>query len=154
MHIRRASRADVPALLPLVAEYWEFEGLGGFDGARLGAELGRLLDEPSRGIVLLASRDDGDDAPLGYLIMVYVFSLEHAGVTAEVDECFVRPSGRGRGAGTRLLAEAEAECRRIGCSNISLQVGRGNASAREFYRERGYVSRAGYELLEKDFGAA
>jgi GNAT superfamily N-acetyltransferase len=154
VHIRRAHQVDIPALLPLVAEYWEFEGLAGFDGARLGTQLERLLDDPSRGIVLLAYRDRGSGGPVGYLIMVYVFSLEHAGLTAEVDEFFVQPSSRGGGAGTQLLAEAEVECRRNGCTNISLQLGRGNAKARAFYRGKGYVSRAGYELLEKSLDDA
>lgn len=85
----------------------------------------------------------------GYLLAVYVFSLEHLGLTVEIDEFFVLPSCRGHGAGLRLLQLAEAEFARMKCANISLQLGRGNDAARAFYRERGYSERSGYELLDK-----
>ena len=39
---------------------------------------------------------------VGYLLAVYVFSLEHLGLTAEIDEFFVLPSARGKGLGDEL----------------------------------------------------
>jgi GNAT superfamily N-acetyltransferase len=87
--------------------------------------------------------------PAGYLLAVYVFSLEHLGVTAEIDEFFVLPSCRGHGAGSQLLQAAEAEFARMKCTNVSLQLGRGNDTARTFYRRQGYSERAGFELLDK-----
>lgn len=87
---------------------------------------------------------------MGYLLAVYVFSLEHLGLTAEIDEFFVRHEQRGRGFGARLLQSAESEFQAVRCTNVSLQLGRANAEAREFYRRRGYVERCGYELLDKD----
>ena len=85
----------------------------------------------------------------GYLLAVYVFSLEHLGLTAEIDEFFVLPSARGKGLGDALLRLAEAEFLRRGCTNVALQLGRGNDQARVFYRAHGYSERAGYELLDK-----
>jgi GNAT superfamily N-acetyltransferase len=41
---------------------------------------------------------------------VYVFSLEHLGLMAEIDEFFVLSSQRGRGIGAELLKAAESEC--------------------------------------------
>ena len=70
---------------------------------------------------------------VGYLLAVYVFSLEHLGLTAEIDEFFVLPSARGKGLGDALLQRAEAEFIRRGCTNVSLQLGRGNDGARVFY---------------------
>jgi ribosomal protein S18 acetylase RimI-like enzyme len=86
---------------------------------------------------------------VGYLLAVYVFSLEHLGLTAEIDEFFVLPSARGRKIGGELLRLAEAEFVRRGCTNVSLQLGRGNERARVFYRAHGYGERAGFELLDK-----
>jgi hypothetical protein len=37
----------------------------------------------------------------------------------------------------------------MNCTNVSLQLGRGNDAAREFYRQHGYSDRAGFELLDK-----
>jgi ribosomal protein S18 acetylase RimI-like enzyme len=80
---------------------------------------------------------------------VYVFSLEHQGLTAEIDELFVVAQYRGLGLGGRMLATAEETFRSGGCTNVSLQIGRDNAAARAFYRGRGYLDRAGFELVGK-----
>ena len=62
------------------------------------------------------------------------------------------PSARGRGIGEELLRLAEAEFVRRGCTNVALQLGRGNDRARAFYRALGYGERQGYELLDKMLG--
>ena len=85
----------------------------------------------------------------GYLLAVYVFSLEHLGLTAEIDEFFVVPARRGQGTGAALLRAAEAEFRQAGCTNVALQLSRSNDSARAFYRRYDYAERSGYELLDK-----
>lgn len=146
MNIRRIAPADIPAMLPLVEQYWIFEDIAGYDAIRVGRELERLCDDPRLGAGWIAV-DKG--RPLGYLLAVYVFSLEHLGLTAEIDEFFLLPSARGQGAGSALLAAAEAEFTRIRCTNVSLQLGRGNEAARDFYRRQGYSERSAYELLDK-----
>lgn len=144
--VRPAVAGDIPALLPLVEQYWAFEDITGFDRTRVGTELERLFADPRLGAGWLA---ETNGKPAGYLLAVYVFSLEHLGLTAEIDELFVLPSCRGQGAGSRLLKAAEARFVRMKCANVSLQLGRDNESAREFYRRHGYSDRAGFELLDK-----
>jgi len=53
----------------------------------------------------------------------------------------VEPGHRGRGIGRRLLAEAEAACRRAGLSKLSLIVFERNDGARRLYERAGYVER-------------
>ena len=98
--------SDVPQLLPLVAQYWSFEGISGFHNTRVAKQLGRLLSAPSLGTGWIA---EADGVVVGYLLAVYVFSLEHLGLTAEIDELFVLPVRRGQGVGAQLLRAAEAE---------------------------------------------
>ncbi len=90
-----------------------------------------------------------DSQLCGYLIAVYVFSLEHGGLMAEIDELFVLPSHRATGIGGRLLRTAEEALGRSGCVRIQLQLGAGNESARAFYHRHGYRERSAYELLDK-----
>jgi ribosomal protein S18 acetylase RimI-like enzyme len=142
---------DAAALLPLVAQYWEFESLSGFRPVEVQAQLERLLSTPALGAAWVATQAQ---RPFGYLILVYVFSLEHHGLTAEVDELFVVSDHRASGVGSQLLREAEAEAARHGCTNISLQIGTSNRRAKEFYRRHGYSARSGFQLLEKELGAA
>ena len=144
--IRPIGNMDIPALLRLIEEYWRFEDIAGFDPARVALELERLLVDAALGNAWIAS--NGRDA-VGYLLAVYVFSLEHLGLTAEIDEFFVLPSQRGHDIGSKLLKIAEEEFVRRRCTNVSLQLGRGNEKARTFYRKHGYAERAGYELLDK-----
>jgi len=144
--IRPAAASDIPVLLPLVEQYWLFEDIAGFEPARVGRELARAFADPglASGWIAIARNE-----AVGYLLAVYVFSLEHLGLTAEIDEFFVLPSARGRGIGDALLRMAEAEFVRRGCTNVALQLGRGNDGARAFYRRHGYDERAGFELLDK-----
>ena len=94
--IRLATARDVPALLPLIEQYWLFEDLPGFDGPRVGRELARATADPNLASAWIAL---AKGQAVGYLLAVYVFSLEHLGLTAEIDEFFVLPSARGRGIG-------------------------------------------------------
>jgi GNAT superfamily N-acetyltransferase len=144
--IRTAVASDVPPLLALVRRYWEFEGIAGFDALRLELLLQRLVGNSALGEVLVAERE----ARLrGYLALVYVLSLEHGGLMAEIDEFFVLPDARTQGVGGKLLAAAEAALRQRGCVRLQLQIGVGNSAARSFYERRGYAGRSGYQLLDK-----
>lgn len=147
--IRRAEAGDAPRMLPLVAGYWAAEGIPGFDPPRIEAQLGRVLSDPRLGAGWIAM---AEDEAVGYLLAVYVFSLEHFGLTAEIDELFVAATQRAHGVAGGLLRAAESEFDRAGCTNVSLQVAMGNDRARAFYRRHGYAARSGYGLLEKELG--
>ena len=144
--VRQAAAGDVQALIPLVENYWKFEGISGFDSNRIAAHIGRLLSEPRLGAGWIAT---SNGSVVGYLLAVYVFSLEHLGITAEIDEFFVLSAHRGRGIGAELLKAAECEFRRVGCTNVSLQLSLRNNSARDFYRRYGYAERSAYEIMDR-----
>ena len=144
--IHAATVEDIDALLPMVEQYWRFENIEGFDPARMRALLTRVLEDASLGRAWI-TRVYGE--PAGYLLAVYVFSLEHQGLTAEIDEFFVIPQHRVLGIGASMLAAAESQFRLEGCSNVSLQLGRSNEAARSFYRQHGFEERAGFELVSK-----
>jgi GNAT superfamily N-acetyltransferase len=146
MLARRAAVTDIPHLVPLVQRYWEFEGIAGFAAAPIAALLQRLCAEPALGSAWVA--ESGGEL-VGYLIAVLVLSLEHQGVMAEIDEFFVAPGARGRGAGAALLERLEAQLAADGCVRLQLQLGNANHAARAFYARRGFSARAGYSLLDK-----
>jgi ribosomal protein S18 acetylase RimI-like enzyme len=106
----------------------------------------RLLEDASLGRIWIATVYG---EPAGYLLAVYVFSLEFQGMTAEIDEFFIEPQHRNLGLGARMLGAAEEQFRAEGCTNVSLQIGRSNEAARRFYRGHGFDDRAGYEIVSK-----
>jgi GNAT superfamily N-acetyltransferase len=145
--IRRAAPADIPKLLTLVRRYWDFEGIAGFSALRVELVLQQLVAvSGAAGAVWLA---ESDGSLVGYLIVVLVMSVEHQGLTGEIDEFYVVPEARSRGVGAGLLAAAEAALAERGCTRLQLQLGIRNVRARTFYERRGYAARAGYELWDK-----
>jgi GNAT superfamily N-acetyltransferase len=144
--IRPATPADVAGIASLVERYWKFEGIAGFERPRIEALLDELLSTPDRGAIWVADTDAG---PCGYLLAVFMFSLEHGGMMAEIDEIFVLPEMRSSGIGALLLAGAERDMETRGLRRLQLQLGVGNHRGRAFYCSHGFLARAGYELLDK-----
>jgi GNAT superfamily N-acetyltransferase len=145
--IKMAAVEDAQVLGALVEHYWRFERIHGYDRLRIEALLEIFLADSRAGAAWLAH--DGATA-IGYLLVVYVFSLENGGLTAEIDELYVRDDRRGTGVGAQLVAVSESFLASLGCKNVALQVGRNNHAGRAFYEKRGYSARAAYELLEKN----
>jgi len=144
--IRTASPRDMPALVSLVEQYWSFEDIAGFDARRVAKLLHAALFVEGRAQCWLAEQA-GEVG--GYLLAVLVFSLEHGGMMAEIDEFFVTPAFRRHGIGAALLLQAESALQASGVRRLQLQLGSGNAQARDFYAARGYGRRAGFELWDK-----
>jgi GNAT superfamily N-acetyltransferase len=146
MLIRLAVTADIAGVASLAEQYWEFESIHGFDRPRVEELLRRLLSQPERGACWVA---EADGRLCGYLLAVYMFSLEHGGLMAEIDEVFVAAQQRSMGVGALLVAQAERDLVVRGLVRLQLQLGVENARARVFYERHGFRRRAGYELLDK-----
>ena len=144
--IRSATLADVAGIAQLVERYWEFEGIAGYRLPRLESLLAELLSAPDRGAIWVAEAAAGLS---GYLLAVFMFSLEHGGLMAEIDELFVLPEMRSMGIGALLLAAAERDMGARGLRRLQLQLGVENHRGRAFYFSHGFQARYGYELLDK-----
>jgi GNAT superfamily N-acetyltransferase len=151
MLVRLAEMGDIAGVASLAERYWEFESIGGFERARIETLLGGLLCEPQRGACWVA---EADGRLHGYLLAVFVFSLEHGGLMAEIDEVFVSQEMRSAGVGSFLVAQAERDLAQRGLVRLQLQLGVGNYRARRFYERHGFRRRAGYELLDKTLQAS
>jgi GNAT superfamily N-acetyltransferase len=146
MQIRRAAAADAPGIAPHMRRYWEFEGIEGFDQARAIASLAGFLSNPQQGAGWIAEHAGRIE---GYLLAVLMFSFEHGGMMAEIDEFYVDPSRRSAGTGSLLLEAAERDLRAAGVVRLQLQLGVDNQRGRGFYQRNGFAPRAEYELYEK-----
>jgi ribosomal protein S18 acetylase RimI-like enzyme len=144
--VRLAVEADTREIAHLVERYWRFEQIEGFDADEIQKLLGRLVSQPQFGAVWLATM--GRD-PVGYAVVTFMFSLEHRGMMAEIDELFVLPEARSYGVGSSLLAACEKYLWAREFVRLQLQIDRDNHLARSFYRRHGFEDRAGYQLLDK-----
>jgi GNAT superfamily N-acetyltransferase len=144
--VRPALIVDIAEVASLVERYWAYEIIDGFDRAFIGNLLADLLSDAGRGACWVA---EAGDSLCGYLLAVYVFSLEHGGMMGEIDELFVLPAYRSAGTGSALLRVAEQAMAQAGILRVQLQLGVENARGRAFYDRHGFRPRARYELWDK-----
>ncbi len=145
--MREARRDDVAVLVTLMAEFYAEAGYV-LDRLEANQSFATLLAEPRLGHVWLV---EAGDEPAGYLVVTYVFAMEHGGFTAIVDDFFVKPSWRGRGLGTAALAHVRRECVARGMRAMRVEVGHDNAPAQAVYRRNGLAA-VDHHLMAVTFG--
>jgi ribosomal protein S18 acetylase RimI-like enzyme len=145
--IREATAADLERLVDLIGAYWRHDGIAGFDPARLAAQVREFLADPALGRAWLGTVDGRAEA---YLLCTFVYSFEHGGRMAEIDELYVAERCRGHGVGTRLVEHAIATTARAGCVALQMQVADGNDGAQAFYASLGFTVKAGYRLWVRE----
>ena len=136
MKIRPATAADSPALLNLMRELYEHEGIP-FDRDVSASALGTLINTPALGEVRLM-QEDGEI--VGYFALTFGYSLEFHGRFALLDEMYIRDEYRGRGLGREALEAVEAACRDRGIEALRLEVEQSNMHAQSLYRSSGFQS--------------
>ncbi len=106
------------------------------DRSRAEAAFTTLLGDPRLGRVWLIEQDQ---AVVGYVVVTFVFAMEHGGLAAWVDDLYVEPAARSAGLGTAALAAARRSCAGLGIRAIAVEVGRDNVVAQAVYRSAGLV---------------
>ena len=134
VRVRALGRADVPALLDLIDALADYEHLERPDAAareRLAAD---AFADPPRYEALLAELDS---APVGYAVYFMTYSTFLARPTLYLEDIFVLPEARGRGAGRALFEACAAEAVRRGCGRMEWVVLDWNTPSIDFYNRRG-----------------
>ncbi len=143
----QAAPGDLPALLPYLRAYAEFDGLR-FDEERSRRVVGALLRDPQLGRVAFIL--DGARR-CGYVALCYGYSIELGGRDAFVDELYIEPGSRNRGLGSRALEQACDLARADGIVALHLEVRRDNVPAQRYYARHGFTPRDRYFLLSRRF---
>ena len=148
--MREAGRADVPELVGLMRAFYAEAGFT-LDEERAAAGFAALLADARLGRVWLIEPAEpaGPEAPAaGYLVVTFVHAMEHGGMTAVVDDFYVRPEARGEGLGKAALAAARRACEELGMRAMRVEVGMDNAAAQAVYRSAGFEALPGHGLME------
>jgi GNAT superfamily N-acetyltransferase len=135
IRIRPAAEADVPLILRFIRELAEYERLL----HEVVATEDRLRDTlfgPRPGAeVVIAEDEDGE--PLGFALFFHNYSTFLAQPGIYLEDLYVRPEARGRGAGRALLAHLARLARERGCGRLEWWVLDWNEPAIRFYRSLG-----------------
>jgi ribosomal protein S18 acetylase RimI-like enzyme len=137
MLVRRATGADLDAILPLVRGYREFY-LQAHDAERERAFMERNLRE-GRSVVYVA-QDGGRLA--GFVQLFPAWSTVYLGPSLILEDLFVEPGARGGGVASALLARALEHAQQAGATGMFLETAVDNVAAQRVY-ERGGWTREG-----------
>jgi len=130
--IRKAARADAPALLKLIVALAEFEKLAPPD-----AEAQKRLVEDGFGdkprFEVWLAFCAGEPEPVGYAFLFETYSSFLARPTLYLEDIFVLPQFRGRGVGSALLRHCIRLAHERGCGRMEWTVLDWNVKAQKVY---------------------
>lgn len=133
IEIRPARAADIDEILECLRQAFEpyraQYSVAGFTDTTLTREL--LLQRLNEMVVLAACDDPGR------VIGTVAFSVAHPG-EGHLRGMAVRPQAQRSGVAQQLLARAERELRKLGCSRVTLDTTAPLQRAMRFYERNGY----------------
>ncbi|HVL48028.1 MAG TPA: GNAT family N-acetyltransferase [Candidatus Thermoplasmatota archaeon] len=148
--VRRATRSDADAFLRLVDALARYEKLDP-PGPEARARLVEDAFGPRPRFALLVAERAG--AIIGYAILVETYSSFLARPTLYLEDVFVAPEARNKGAGRALVAACAKEALARGCHRLEGVVLDWNEPARGFYAATGGAVLDDWRLLRYDRAA-
>ena len=130
VRIRPGTAADGELLADLVTELAVYEKLAPPDNEARERLALDAFGATRRVHVLFAEDESG---PLGYALYLFTYSTILARPTLWLEDLFVRPSGRKRGAGAALFRAVAAEAVALKCGRMEWAVLKWNRMAIDFY---------------------
>ena len=95
-----------------------------------------LVEDAARGRILVLRGPDGMVA--GVACLSYIFTVEHGGKAAWLEELFVVPARREKGQGTALLNASLAQARADGCRAMDLEIDIDHRRVASLYERHGF----------------
>ena len=132
---REATPADEAAVIELLTAQLSDHSISP-PRATLAAGVARLVSTAELGRILVAERDG---AVVGVAVISWVFTLEHGGRAAWLDELFVLPAHREGGIGAGLLRAVRERAKAGGAVAMDLEVEGGHERVESLYERDGFV---------------
>lgn len=141
MRIRPATPADVAAIAAFVRELAEYERLGP-EAVATDEDFAAALFSPSPKVFCEIADQDGE--PIGFALWYYSFSTFLGRHGLYLEDLYVRPAHRGRGAGKALLAALARRCLDEGLGRFEWEVLDWNRPAIDVYEGVGATLMRGW----------
>lgn len=137
IRIAPATEADVPAILEMIRGLAEYEKLSHIVCATEEQLRRTLFGEPPAAEVLLA---DWNGERVGFALFFPNYSTFLAQPGLYLEDLYVKPHARGKGAGLALLVELARIAVARGCGRVEWAVLDWNGPAIRFYKKLGAVA--------------
>ena len=134
IEVRDATAGDGPEAVDLLRRQLEEHEITLAPAALAHAVRG-LLEHPARGRILVAA---AGDTLVGVAVLSFMWTLEHGGRAAWLDELYVDPRRRRLGIGRRLAEAAIERAAAAGCLALDLEVEAGREAAERLYMGAGF----------------
>lgn len=134
LSVRPVAEADIASLLRLVEALADYEKLPPPDAAARDRLRSDLLSQPPR---LEAFVAELDGEVVGYAAHFMTYSTFLAKPTLYLEDLFVHPSARGKGAGSAMFEACARRAVERGCGRFEWQVLAWNTPAMAFYERKG-----------------
>jgi GNAT superfamily N-acetyltransferase len=129
--VSTVGEADLGELLPLLRGYADFYEVSPSDEALLELSRALIADPTGEGMQFLAR--DGEGRAIGFATVYWLWSTTSATRIGLMNDLFVAPEGRGRGAAEALIERCREACRERGASKLTWQTAKDNARAQKVY---------------------
>ena len=129
--VSTVGEADLGELLPLLRGYADFYEVSPSDEALLELSRALIADPTGEGMQFLAR--DGEGRAIGFATVYWLWSTTSATRIGLMNDLFVAPEGRGRGAAEALIERCRDACRERGASKLTWQTAKDNARAQKVY---------------------
>jgi GNAT superfamily N-acetyltransferase len=133
--LRRAGPDDLQQLVTMMAEFYS-ESPYTLNPRRVAEAFAPLLADDRLGHVWFIHANSNE---VGYVVVTLSYSMEYGGLSAVVDDLFIRPAFRGAGLGKAALTEVSSFCAARGVRAIHVETGTDNPRALAVYQRVGFV---------------
>jgi GNAT superfamily N-acetyltransferase len=134
---RSASGADIPQLVPLLAEIMRHHGVSLPPKDRMQATLQAILSSPNHLLVVAQA----GERLIGMCSLIISYSTWSSSLVCELQDVVVTEIRRREHIGRGLVQAAESLARARGCSRVFLLTEVWNLDAHAFYRSLGLVEK-------------
>jgi len=134
--IRQARPGDIPRMCDLLTELFTIESDFALDGKKQVHGLTALIADPPEKVLILVAEIDG--LVVGMATVQTLISTAEGGRVGLIEDVVVQRDVRGRGIGTRLIAEIVAWARSQRLTRLQLLADRENRPAIDFYASRNW----------------
>jgi GNAT superfamily N-acetyltransferase len=136
MDIRRAVSDDVESVLPLINRLLRELGGEAIPSDIAGQTFLRLMSDKDAGLILVVE-EQGRIA--GVCTVSFQDAIRSRGRYGIIQEMYVLPEFRSLGFGSKLVYEAVAEARSLGCSMLEVGAPVNDPRQEGFYKRAGFV---------------
>jgi GNAT superfamily N-acetyltransferase len=134
LHLRPATRTDVPLILALIRELATYER---DPDAVVATEEALLRDGFGERPLFQATIAEWSGEPVGFAFWFLAYSTWRAQPTLYLEDLFIRPGARGRGIGKEMMRYLARTALDTGCGRFVWQVLDWNTPSIEFYESLG-----------------